>query len=421
MVREPVGRRALPGISLLELLIVFLIVGVLAGLLLPGVHHAWTTYELTECRANLNAIYKAFHSSTSPLPPPTGWTWTVHAAGATEMLICPADTLEVLEEDYRLIPEEGMDGRYMAGPASGNVWREGGDKLENVRKTTGGVEMIGRPTSAAFDDLESSSRISMFAEKEDFELPFDVPVDIGSPGYYDRNYDSTATVIPAGQPVNVYFLHFDSPGRSRATSSGSVSFREEILGIVCMGHTLDATDMLGSCKYSTTQDVGQARGYENGAERVELSADRHTFTIHRYHVTFPGEDCRILTKVPEEFVSYGIHAHEITVVDGPQPPSGMVMLVSDMASYAMNSQVKAVGSPPRQIMLLEFERDTVAESRGREFRSCFEERAWDDDDEQPHVAARHAGLVNILTVEGSVRSVRPEEIHPDKRRDLWNP
>jgi hypothetical protein len=336
------------------------------------------------------------------------------------MLMCPADTLEVREEDYRLISEsDGLGTRERAYDTPGGFWSERGEKPDNVKSTSGGVQMIDVPRSAAFDQLESSSRISMFCEKEDFELPCDVPVDIGSPGYYDRNYDATATVIPAGQPVNIYFLHFDSPGRSRATSSGSVTFREEILGVICLGATLDATDMLGATTYSSTQSVGNARGYENGAERVELSADRHTFTIHRYHVTFPGEDARILTKVPEEYVEYGLYSNEIRVLDGPQPPAGRVMLISDIASYAMNSQVKAVGSPPRQILLLEFERDTVAESRGRDFYLSFEDEGLDDED-LPHVAPRHGGLVNILTVEGSVRSVRPEEIHPTRHRDLWN-
>ena len=413
--------RPAPAFSLMELMMVILILAVLAAMLFPAAHQAWATYQLTKCKTNLNTIYKAFHSMSAMLPPPNAWTDMVHAAGATEMLICPCDTIEVREEDYIMYDEE------VDGPLLMQRENEAGERRrikverDGVLETAGGVTRIAVPPSAVFNDLESNTQIFMFTEQEDFELPTDVAVDIGAPGYYDRNYSQTGTVIPAGQPVNCYFLHFDSVGKSNATAAGSVTFREEILGIICMDGSLDATDpVLGVTRYDTGR---RSRGYEQGAERVELSPDRRTFYIRRYQVTYPGEDCRILTKPStEEFVSYDVPNDQIQVIDGSDgPKEGKVILLSvDTSSYAMNSQVKPMGSPPRQLLLLEFERTSIAESRATDFSLCFEKWAPGVKD-LPHVAPRHNGLVNILTVEGSVRSATPEEIHPTSRRDLWEP
>ena len=169
--------------------------------------------------------------------------------------------------------------------------------LGGIASTSGDIAVIPVPPSAIFDELEADDKIWMFTERQGYVIPQDVTVDITAAGYYDHDFSSTGTVLPAGTAVNCYFLHFDAldvPGHHVAETAGSVTFHEEILGIICSEGALDASDQIfGVTLYSTGQNY---RGYEeNSQEQVELSADRHSFIIHRFITSFPGEDTRIIT------------------------------------------------------------------------------------------------------------------------------
>jgi len=297
--RARTGRTSRPGMSLLELLMVVTIIAILAALLIPGSRHAWANYQATKCKVNLNTLYKALYASSHTLPSATGWTTTVHAAGAANALICPVDTIEVTPDDVFIYdPNKHTD--MVFGPDGESTIMQPAQNVTQSNKMTIRDEV---PESCVFGNkgfaqpsgMESNSSIFMFTEREDYVLPEDVPVDIGEPGYYTRNYSSTGTTIPSGTPVNCYFLHYDSKENQSAQVYGaSLTFRREILGVICLSSTLDATDeTLGVTEY----DKGRrARGYENNAERVTLSDDRKTFTMNQYKISFPGEDCRVITK-----------------------------------------------------------------------------------------------------------------------------
>ncbi len=364
-------RRGRPGMTVTELLVVMVIIAVLAALLVPAAYQAWEHYYFTQCKINLGYIYKAFYSGSHTLPQPQSWTAVVHAAGAGENLICPKDEIKVVHtEEVQL-------------------------EYTNIKNYDP------PPQSARFNDLEHNSLVHMFQEREAFELPRDITVDIGSPGTYGNrgnamDFRATSTTIAAGTPVNSYFLHYDSVKRQRATTSGSVTFPEEIIGIICLDDTLDESDsVLGVCRYSTGQ---RSRGFER-VEHVQLTDDRHTYKILHYHITFPGEDVRILTTPPQEeqMVSYGKYG----------------ILRSDTTSYGMNVQVKSVGSKPDQILLAEYESHIIeSDDPLKDFQNAFYTA-------DVGVAPRHHNMVNVLSVEGEVYTVTRDEIAPGK--DIWEP
>ena len=246
---------------------------------------------------------------------------------------------------------------------------------------SGNVVLIAPPPSVVFGQVESNTRIPYFIERENYTLPESVTVDISKPGRYDNNYGSTSTTIPAGTVVNCTFLFFDPVASQSATSSGAITMSGEIIGIICADSKLNATDaILG--RQGTAYATGQgSRGFENNAEKVTLEADLRTFTIHNFQSTFPGENVRILT------------------VGG-----------AGGSSYGMNDQVKSTGSSPAQILLLEYGR-SVVDVDGEMY----------DDDFYKEVAPRHFGLVNVLTVEGSVESFSPGEIDPRYHPNRWKP
>jgi len=373
--------RARAGMTLMELLVVILIIAVLAALLFPAAQYAYDAYYDTHCKANLHACWNAFRAGGSDLlPSPFGWTGIVHEAGATEMLICPLDDIEV--KPYN--PNEP--------PVS----------------IHGGVQLLTKiPQSARYNDgLESASKIFMFLEKEEFTLPRNVVVDIGQPGTYGKaplpGFSSSGTTVPAGTVVNAYFLHYDSPGNQRANTTGSVTFKEPIIGIICTDTTCDQSDQIfGVTQYSTGQ---RARSYERNRERVTLSQNRRTYTMD-YGISFPGEDCRILTSPSVKYTNYGRFG----------------MLPSDTASYGMNVKVKAAGSRPSTILLLEYEQAIVGDLPDDVNYFAYFAQEFEGRSKAKGVAPRHHNMCNVLTCEGEVFSTDPNEINPRYNPEVWKP
>ncbi|MBL7140227.1 MAG: type II secretion system protein [Planctomycetes bacterium] len=360
--------------TLMELLVVILIIAVLAALLFPGAQLAYDSYYQTQCKINLKYCYNAFFAGGSDLLPSAyGWTSIVHETGATEMLICPMDDIEIK-------------------PYNPN---------DPPARPSGNVKLLPQiPESARFNDiLESATNIHMFLEKEEFTLPRNVVVDIATPGTYGKDplpdFSARGTTIPQGTVVNVYFLHFDSPGNQKANANGSVTFKEPILGVICTDTTLDQSDaIIGATQYSTGQ---RSRGYERNRERVTLSQDRRTYTMD-FGISFPGEDTRILTSPTVKYTNYG--------------PFGM--LPSDTASYGMNVKIKPAGSRPSTVLLLEYEQAIVADlPYPRYFPDEFESKKG--------VAARHHNMVNVLTCEGEIYAVEPDQINPRRNLEIWKP
>src|SRR5262249_9759206 len=70
-------QRPRTGYTLIELLVVIAIMGVLAGLLLPGVHKVRESANLTQCRNQIKQLALAchtYHNDFSRLPPGIGWS-----------------------------------------------------------------------------------------------------------------------------------------------------------------------------------------------------------------------------------------------------------------------------------------------------------------------------------------------------------
>ncbi len=337
------GRTRGGGFTLAEILVVVFIIILLVAMLVPFLGGVRERGYVTLCQNNLEKIGQAMAISSSNaggrLPTGSSWVAAAKTYGSKEILLCPK-----------------------------GFYRGGGGSVE----LKGEVKLIPAPESSVFNTLEDNKIVWMFQEREGFDLPTSVNVDISQPGRYTGNR-KTPAVIPAGTVVDCYFLHFDPVGSQNTTTNGQIiTFTDEILGYVVATNTLNLTDaILGSP--ATVYSTGQgARGFE-GVEDVEISSDGRSFIIHHYHSTFPGEEVRILTR-----------------------PGGQ-------ASYGINEKVGHSRPNPRQIYIVEYERSQVN----------IDSPNW-----EAYAAPRHYGKSNALLVDGSVHLLSPEQFDP-KTGEWW--
>ncbi len=177
----------------------------------------------------------------------------------------------------------------LAGPASAGII-----------ETTGAFVEISPPGSVELGALESNSAIFAFAEMLGIRLEGDLPVDITRPGVYDSADDLTPGLIFAEMPVDIYFLHSDPVGGDTVKLVGSITFDQDILGIIVLSAGLDATDaMLGYP--GTVYPTGlSGRGLDFAGSNFDiltLSEDRRTITVD-WRTGFKVDQIRIITAVP---------------------------------------------------------------------------------------------------------------------------
>lgn len=181
-----------------------------------------------------------------------------------------------------------------------------------IISTTGGASLIATPADARLNVLTSSTLARCWNESQGYMLTSALNLDAAATGAYnsEASLPSVQPTVPAGTLVNSHYVHFDSPGGASASVSGSVTFDQDILGVICKGDaaatnkTMDLSDYLSS---GTLYDDGLAdRGMElaANADTFSISANRRTVTFHMA-ITEPGDRIRIVT-VPEPFSMLGL-------------------------------------------------------------------------------------------------------------------
>jgi len=370
-------RTSRDGFTLVELLVVITIIAVLMSLLLPAVQAAREAALMTQCRNNLHQIgiaysnLKSVRGESALTGLPSSWTAELlpYMADESRAYICPNDK-----------------------DLEGSAVNSSGGSFE------GSVEFQGEiPANVVFDhrnrpnpEVASDSTTFLWLERGGYTLPQDVVCDIADPGSYSS--PGPQRTIPAGTVVDIYMWHFDSPGNSgMRVENIKMHFSGEILGCITEDSTLDQTDPIVG-QPSTTYPTGQgARGYEWGAEKVEISSDLKTFTVVQARISFPGEQTRIFTT-----------------------PGGAP------ASYGMNNQAhSARRTRADQVLFAEYERSII----DLDFDGPSDYQ-WDSTLGRyvnENAAGRHNGQVMYLLGDGSTVAAHPEQdfYNPDHRR--WEP
>jgi len=361
------------GFTLVELLVVIAIIALLISLLLSAVQAAREAGRSAVCQNNLHQIGVAYfkirsiRGDSAALGLASQWTSELlpHLENKSAMYVCPSD----------LDNTGGGGSANLEGPVAFR-----GPLVKDMRFDKSG---------ASNADIASNDTTYLFLERGSFTLPTDVKVDCYQAKYYSSTGPSKT--IPAGTLVDVFYWHMDGVNSSNITLKNmKMTFNAEIIGFICEDHTLNQTDpILGNP--DVTYPTGQgSRGYEWGAEQVELTSDRKTFIVHTAHTTFPGENTRILTA-----------------------PGGAP------SSYGMNNQAtSAQRTHPVQVLITDYGKSVidVDEVGSSDFY-------WSDAENRfmnPYIEGRHFGRINVLYGDGSVRSRNVEGFF-DPEQDHWLP
>jgi prepilin-type N-terminal cleavage/methylation domain-containing protein len=364
---KPVQRRAF---SLVELLVVMTVIAVLLALLFPAIQRVRAAARRAQCQNNLHNLGIAYHNwqmqGGSKLRSMQAREWMTellpYVGNNSKIYLCPDDVQIVTPT-----PAAGGAGATVGGNA---------------------VFDPGFPTSVVFN-VNESTQIRVYKERSGYVLPANIVVDRSTPGLYTTNGQTSPRVIPAGTRVDIFYIHFDPPGRtSTIVTNSHVSFAGRIYGAICMTNSMSATDSaLGNP--TTAYPTGQpSRGYESGEDITEISTDMLTYRILRFHSTFPGEQTRLLV----------------------EPYDG-----DGRASYGMNNRsVALTESEANKILMVEYSK-AVANVVGPTASD-----SWPN-----MVAERHAlGLIHVLMTDGSVRRVPTAEVDPRSpviHDQLWRP
>jgi hypothetical protein len=167
------------------------------------------------------------------------------------------------------------------------------------------IELSPAPSSVVQGQLENNTSIYWFSEGQ-HNLSSDLAVDIAAPGTYDDVNDlpTTKPVISSGTSLRSYYFHFDPVGTGSTVrnATGTLTFENDILGILLLDASLDGTDALFSLSGTTYPSGMNYRGLEYGRtgydDSVTIDIDLRTLNLDLFASNAGVDQLRVLTAVP---------------------------------------------------------------------------------------------------------------------------
>lgn len=185
-----------------------------------------------------------------------------------------------------------LDGTLQPVQYETNRFEDGWPVTSGVLQATGLMKFVSPGPEFVPGRFEDNQHIVVFAERQGVKLEYEVPVDLTSPGLYQRIHRHNDQKIAAGTTVRSYLLQLDPLGRQERSSenkprvTGQITFDKPVIGLIASTARLINTDTLlghpdGQYK-STRRGIEPTRKEDNlGVKRdaVVLSDDRRTLSL----------------------------------------------------------------------------------------------------------------------------------------------
>ncbi len=177
------------------------------------------------------------------------------------------------------------------------------------------IRLTTPPASVALNKLENATSTYAFDEAQNTTLTSAIAVDAVNPGTY-TTFPSGSAKIAVGTVVDSHLIHSDIPSRNFTSHrTGSVTFSQDILGVVASTAKLASSDSLGApgTAYASTTRWRGLEGSENGfsslGDKFTISPDKRTVTFDIN--TYVMDELRVITKHANPLVT--------SISDGPDP------------------------------------------------------------------------------------------------------
>lgn len=155
----------------------------------------------------------------------------------------------------------------------------------NVNVKTSHVAVSGKisyvpemPKDVSQRGIESDEVAHLFYEADGNILSDDMQVDISRPSTVPDLDEYSPATVGVGRRINSYLLHFDPVGRpnysKRKHVSGTVTVRNEIIGIIVMGENLNVADRLVGNANTKYPDQRSRRVDKMDTDQDDLEAAR---------------------------------------------------------------------------------------------------------------------------------------------------
>jgi hypothetical protein len=151
-----------------------------------------------------------------------------------------------------------------------------------ISSTTGTAQIVSPPHSVVRGAWESNTRTRVFTERLNVTLEGNLATDISAIGRCDSPEGCSPLTIEGGTMINSYFVHQDAIGhRGNIFLQSSITFDEEILGVIVSNENLSASDFLGAhaTLYPSGSDGLRTLDYPAALDAVSISEDRHTLSL----------------------------------------------------------------------------------------------------------------------------------------------
>ncbi|MBK8914435.1 MAG: right-handed parallel beta-helix repeat-containing protein [Phycisphaerales bacterium] len=153
--------------------------------------------------------------------------------------------------------------------------------------------------------LDTACRIWVFEERQGRALAAALTVQAVEPGLYDAPGALVAVEIPAGTRVKSHYVYASGCG---STVSGSVTFDDDILGVIVTTGPLNASNGLGATavSYPTLAQTGAGFELSAAGDRFTIEANHRTLTLVASTVAeSDGDQLRVITAAAPDYVPRG--------------------------------------------------------------------------------------------------------------------
>lgn len=155
--------------------------------------------------------------------------------------------------------------------------------------TSGDIDVLTEAADFRGNRTESSD-IRIYQEQADFLLPASVSTDMNGSMESDSG-------LSAGTKVESFFFHFDPLGRDRTVATGSVTFADQIIGIMINGETIFLGDPILANGAILPNTGAASRGLEANGDTLSVGDDGRTLNV-TLTSSASFDQFRVLTAAP---------------------------------------------------------------------------------------------------------------------------